>query len=77
MCEKCRNYDTPPEPDSKMLELVALVKTESGMDQEDDRLDRFCDDRGDGRDTFNLCCDLGLIRATHNSLLDCGSVWPV
>lgn len=82
MCPDCGSDDVdvdapPAKPDAKMRELVALVEAENGMDQEDERLNRFCDDRGNGIDTFNLCLQFKLLRATHDGHLDCGAVWPV
>lgn len=78
-CVECGSddidVDAPPrEPDERMLALVALIKSAGGrMDQEDERLDAFCDDRGAGHDTFNLCIDFGLVKAWHNSWTDGGA----
>ena len=53
---------------AKQRRLVDLVASESfGVDHEDDRLNDFCDDKGDETDTFNECHEAGWLRTMHNS----------
>lgn len=58
------------EVDEKMQELITLVKNHGRMNHEDERLIPFCDDRGEDLDTFNRCCDAGLLNTWHDSLND-------
>jgi hypothetical protein len=46
----------------KAFELLELMANEGGrMDDEDERLNRFCDDMAGGYDTINYCFDAGLL----------------
>jgi hypothetical protein len=49
-------------PTEKQYRLLALVKSEGLMDHWDKRLDEFCDDNGNGPDTFNQCHNAGWLR---------------
>lgn len=64
----------PSAPDERMLEMVSIVKERRGLMTDDAALDKFCDDRGNGFDTFNLCVDFGLVVVTHDDRLDVGHV---
>lgn len=70
------DFDAPPsEPDARMLEMVALVKSAGGkISDADERLHQFFDDRGNGFDTYNLCIAFGIVREAMDETLECGAV---
>lgn len=64
-------------PTEKQLRCIEVVAQEKFyMDQEDERLDEFCDDKPNRNetDTFNECIEAGWLRAWHDNLTDSGGV---
>ena len=62
--------------DAKCKELLTLVYNENGVSTEDDRVERFADDRGEGDDTINMCVKAGAIRQVGDHDTDCFSLVP-
>lgn len=59
----------------KQMRCLALIASEKfGLDQEDERLEEFCDDKPNRNDTdtFNECIEAGWIRSWRNDLTDSG-----
>jgi len=78
-CRDCGSHnidvDTPVSaPDARMLELAALVKSIGQISDADERLEQYMDDRGNGRDTYCLCLDFGLVTEAFDDTLECGAI---
>lgn len=54
-------------PTEKQMRLLALVKEQGRLDHWEPCLDEFCDDNGDGVDTFNYCHNAGWLRTWNDS----------
>lgn len=68
-------FEPKSEPvDSRLFLLLQMIGTADGsIDATDHRhnmLNFFCDDRGEGKDTFNLAIEQGFVRVEHNSDFD-------
>lgn len=63
-------------PSETEMKLLRLVRAESLMSHDDERLGEFCDD-GDASavtDTFNACHELGWLASWHNGITDSSTV---
>ena len=62
--------------DAKMMECVRLVASElfGCIDCYDERIERFCDDRGSEDDTINRCFGLKLLEQIYDGDSDTGRI---
>lgn len=64
----------PSAPDSRVLELVALVNAAGKISDADERLEPYMDDRGNGTDTYCLAIEFGLVKDGFDDALECGTL---
>lgn len=59
----------PPEGDRLrwFIHIIAKVNLADASDHDSNWVTAFCDDRGNGSDTFNIAIDRGLIWASHDT----------